>query len=278
MHENLSAQTAAGVWQRETRRLFRLILKLERATRAGKVEALHDLRVAIRRLRVLLRALDKPLARTTARKLLRRWGDIMHDLSPRRDADVWRILLEDLPEISSAFRQRVLQRMDRNPIPSANLLSSLTWQRLKRDTQTLLKKEAADALAQPAKAKPHRALCKTWKQATARAAKLAHSRQLAQPEAAHKLRIACRRARYLAEFFTLTTARGKHQRHWRKIARRYLAVQTALGRTHDTDTLLEFLKAQHLHPPAKLHTALIQRRTQGLADFRKCWRKLAARP
>ena len=277
MKGTFTAEAIAQTWHRETRRHFQTIVKQARTAGKERVVALHDLRVAIRRLRVLLRALDKPLAHTTARNLARRWQDFTRGLSPLRDADVWRILLHDLPGASPTFQQRLFEQLSREPVPLTDHLRGRTWRQLIRDTETLLEKETWTALRIPAKSEPDYALYKAWEEATTRAAKLARNRrQISHPETAHELRIACRRARYLAEFLALAAGRGKNHRTWLNIARRYQVAQNALGQTHDTDTLLEFLRKQHLRPPAVLRAALIHHRTQGIADFKKCWRKLAA--
>lgn len=269
---NISARAAIGACPREARQQFQLIRKLERATTAGDIEALHDLRVAIRRLRVLLRAMDKPLAHTPAKTLSRRWQHFTRSLSAKRDADVWHALLRNLSNITPAFRRRVLAHVDQERGNLGALFADPTWSRLKRDTRTFLKTGLPGALT-PA-ATPDRALRKAWKQATTRATKLAWSRQLAQPDAAHKTRIACRRVRYLAEFFAVAAGPKQDRRTWLHIAKGYQAAQAALGQTHDTDTLLEFLHTQRLRLPAELRAALVKRRNQGLTHFRQARKSL----
>ncbi|TAN35779.1 MAG: CHAD domain-containing protein [Verrucomicrobia bacterium] len=272
MQGNRSARAVIKAWQRETQHLFRLICKLERATAVGDVNALHDLRVAIRRLRVLLRALEKPLARTNAKRVAKRWQQFTRELSPLRDVDVWRNLLQALSAATPAFRRRVLGRLDGKHDNRASLLASRIWSQLKRDTHTLLATEIPMIFT--AATQPDRVLGKAWEEAITRTAQLARSHQLAQPDVAHKVRIACRRARYLAEFFALVARHGKTQRAWLKTAQRYQAAQAALGQTHDTDTLLEFLHTQRLRLPAKLRAALVKRRNQGLVQFRRARKNL----
>lgn len=269
MKGNLPAQAATEAWAREVRRQFWIIRKLERATAAGQSDALHDLREAIRRLRVLLRAMKKPLARTTAQTLARRWHHFLRSLNLARDAEVWRVLLSELPGVTPLFQQRVLKRLDQERGNLVNLLEHHTLYCLKRDTRALLKTEIPTALT-PA-TKPDRALRKAWEQAT-RATKLAQRRPVAQPAVAHKVRIACRRARYLAEFFSVAAGGQQACHAWLKIAKRYQAAQNALGQTHDIDTLLEFLEAQQLRPTNELRATLVQRRTHGLIRFREAWR------
>lgn len=271
MKGKLPAQAAIEAWAREVRRQFQNIRKLERATAAGQSDALHDLREAIRRLRVLLRAMEKPLARTTAQALARRWHRFLRSLNPARDAEVWRVLLSELPGVKPLFQQRVLKLLDQERGNLVHLMEHHTLHCLKRDTRALLKTEIPTPLT--AATKPDRALRKAWERAT-RATKLAQRRPVAQPAVAHKVRIACRRARYLAEFFSV--AAGGHQdgHAWLKIAKRYQAAQNALGQTHDIDTLLDFLQVQQFRPTIELRARLVQRRTQGLVRFRKAWGEL----
>ena len=62
------ADAAASIAQ-ELRQQFKRLLDTECGVSAGDVVAMHDLRVSIRRLRVLLRALEEPLAPTAATAL-----------------------------------------------------------------------------------------------------------------------------------------------------------------------------------------------------------------
>ena len=259
----------------ELQRQFRLLLDAEQAAAASEVVALHDLRVALRRMRVLLRALADPLERTEAAALEHRWQHFSRDLSPLRDADVWRGLLRELPGITPAFRRRVTSLLKRKRIRPAELFHSYAWSRLKHDTQLLLDETIPAALAKPGRhMRPTPALRRCWRKFAARAAKVAADPHWKQMEQAHKIRIACRRARYLAEFFTSTVMGRKDRRVWTQTAFRYRAAQDALGRTHDADVLLEFLLNSNLHPPAALVAELSKRRTAGLAKFSRAWKKI----
>jgi CHAD domain-containing protein len=267
---------AAASLARELQRQFRLMLDTERPAAVGEAVALHDLRVAMRRLRALLSALEDPLARTDAAALERRWQHFSRALNPMRDADVWRGLLRELPGVTPAFQRRVMALLRRKRPHPAQLLGSYTWARLKRDTQILLDTALPAALAKPGRdARPTPALRRCWKKITARAAARAADRHLAQMDRAHKVRIACRRARYLADFLAATVTGRKERRAWAQAARRYRAAQDALGQTHDADVLLEFLHAAKLRPPAALTAELQARRTAGLANFSKAWKKIA---
>jgi CHAD domain-containing protein len=259
----------------EIQRQFHLIRGLERATAAGNVEALHDLRVALRRLRVLLRALAEPLAYTRAAALERRWQHFADELSPLRDADVWRGMLRELPGVTPSFRCRVTARLRQERIHPAEVLLGAIWPRLKCDTRQLLTRSLPAALTKAGRLAVEEGLRSAWGQACARTAKLARNSHLAALEAAHKLRIACRRARYLAEFFATAVEGKKNALAWQRVGEDYRALQNALGRTHDADVLLEFLHAAHLRPPTAVTRELHKRRAAGVRQFKKTWRKMA---
>ena len=260
----------------ELRRQFALIQDLEKTTAAGQVEALHDLRVALRRLRVLLRALAGMLEHTASAEVERRWQSFADQLSPLRDADVWRGLLRALPGVTPAFRRRVHARLRRERGRPAAVLRSPAWARLKRETKKLLTRQLPAALAKAGEKQITSALQHAWEQARARAAKLVRNRQLAKVEPAHKLRIACRRVRYLADFLALVVEGRKNRQAWQLLAGDYRALQNALGRTHDADVLLEFLHEARLRPPAVVTRDLRRRRARGVRQFKKLWRGLGA--
>ncbi|MCX7007283.1 MAG: CHAD domain-containing protein, partial [Kiritimatiellaeota bacterium] len=195
--------------------------------------------------------------------------------SPLRDADVWRGLLRELPGVTPVFRHRVTVRLKQKRAHPAELLASYTWARLKHDTQLLLDETIPAALAKPGRRiRPTPALRRCWEKCTVRAAKLAADPHWKQMEQVHKIRISCRRARYLAEFFAASVMGRKDRRAWTQTALRYRAAQDALGRTHDADVLLEFLLNSNLHPPAALVAELQTRRTAGLAKFSRAWGKM----
>ncbi len=269
------ADAAASIAQ-ELRQQFKRLLDTECGVSAGDVVAMHDLRVSIRRLRVLLRALEEPLAPTAATALAHRWQKFSDDLSPLRDADVWRGMLRELPGVTPAFLRQATALLKKTNARPAALLRSPTWARLKRDTRLLLDKALPAALARPgARMRPTPALRRCWEAGAALAAKRAAHPRWRELERAHKLRIACRRARYLAEFFAASVADRKDRRLWTQRALRYRAAQSALGQTHDADVLLEFLLNSNLHAPAALTAKLRARRKAGLAKFSKAWKKIA---
>ena len=85
---------------------------------------------------------------------------------------------------------------------------------------------------------------------------------------AHLLRIACRRARYMAEFFTATLGKPAA-----RLARQLKAVQDVLGDIHDCDICLAHLRRAPLSPP-ELVAELNRRRRAHVARFGKVWNRL----
>ena len=63
---------------------------------AGRIEPLHDMRVAIRRLRNLLKAFRKALPRPEADALEARFRRLSKKLGPARDMDVWMRALKSM--------------------------------------------------------------------------------------------------------------------------------------------------------------------------------------
>ena len=172
-------------------------------------EPLHDIRVAIRRLRVALWAFRKPLANTSAGRLDLALHRLNRALGPARDADVWigfltgatfprrlyhhrrgAVFLRD--QIEYRRRQQTTVRQYLSGPSFATL--SLKLSRLARlEIPRLMKRTPSDNLAQFAQ----RALSKKLR----RMFKLAKLRHSDSSTEVHQLRKALRKTRYLGEFF-----------------------------------------------------------------------------
>jgi hypothetical protein len=66
-----------------------LLANVEGAVIGSNSRALHDLRIAIRRIRTVLRAFRKPLRKTSARRIDDDLRDLNRCLGPVRDLDAW---------------------------------------------------------------------------------------------------------------------------------------------------------------------------------------------
>lgn len=250
---------------------------------AGDAEALHVWRVAVRRLRTLLRALPgKPARETGAEALQRAWRGWSRRLGPARDADVWYETLHD-PVLrralgatadGRAFLRAQLHRRKALKMPLRRLLGSAVYRRLVLRTGKLIEHELpscqADIGARRLARSLRRAFSRLLRRAQGRARRL--SRGAVGDAAVHALRRQVRRARYLAEIggkMLPASAPG--------LRKRLLQVQAALGEAHDADVQLALLVDL---PPAitrRVCGRIRRRRAQALQQFRKQWRAVAER-
>ena len=213
---------------------------------ANDAEALHDFRVALRRLRTTLRAYRAELQDSVRPKLYRRLGDIADETNRVRDADVALAWLRPLkPELSA--RERVgwrwlIERIEgrRTKRIEHDLAEA---RRAFRGSERRLRKRLAvyrQAL-QPDDAAPDRPFA-----VVARATVLAQAQQLDQiltavrapddPEV-HRARIAAKRLRYLLEPLTEAVPATAG------IVARLRALQDRLGELHDVLELERAVRA-----------------------------------
>lgn len=99
--------------RRETEaRMNRVLAELERATRQPDEEAVHDLRVAIRRFSQALRIFGPLLPAKGARKLRRRVKVVLDAAAVVRDLDVGleMLLEEDVPESEALVQEMRAER------------------------------------------------------------------------------------------------------------------------------------------------------------------------
>ena len=102
-----------------------------------------------------------------------------------------------------------------------------------------------------------------------RARKHERLRRSTSPKKLHELRIALRKARYLAEFFAPVLGDNIA-----KLAKRLHQVERVLGRIHDVDMGMEHLTREGPLPPRVLADHLTQQREQNLGKLDKVWRLL----
>lgn len=273
-------QSSIDPARRCARRLLRaqaaIIVRSRRGVLAGRALPLHDLRVAIRRLRTLLKVFRKALAGTSADRLERRLDILCESLGPARDTDV-QIRLVGQPSVRRELSRqpgwtpfieglRALQARHRKR--TAVILSTRTYLALQSDLRRFLNVELrrrgdgpADALERIAE--------RAVEKAVDRVRRRSALTKTLPAEAAHRLRIACRRARYTAEFLRPILGRKRG-----RLARRLKAVQDALGDVHDLDVLIARLRDGALHAPPALRAGLLKRRRKYTRQFRRAWRRL----
>lgn len=270
----------------ETARRFlleqvRLLRALEPEVARGGAEALHDYRVALRRLRVLLRAFRAPLRALGTAPLEGRLRELSKSMGPARDTDVWMKFLRSA-QVRRAMSGRPgwnsYVRAERENQASARaalavLLSTETYRRLLADTEAFLRGPLASAGSRSEPAEPPedtaRRLIRKFLQRVEAHSAIAPG---FAPDQVHRLRILCRRARYVAEFFGPFAGQPAVD-----LGRRLKSVQDVLGDIHDRDVYASHLRARP--PPggtALLRSVARARRTEQVR-FRKAWDRLQSR-
>ena len=239
---------------------------------AGSPPALHDLRVAIRRFRTLLKVFRAPLAGTSAAVLSQRLGRLSRTLSGYRDTDTrlrvitsapMRRLLAGSPGWPAFLDgQRALHRASKQRL--AALMRGAAARVLIEGIDRFLDTEAA-GLDRLDGAELQRIAIKALRKAARRVEDRARIPRSLPAAAAHELRIACRRTRYLAEFFAPATGRPVAA-----LGRRMKRLQDILGDLHDTDVQLQHLGAWRGAPAALLRELKARRRTYA-AKFHLAW-------
>ena len=222
------------------------LVKHEAGTRLGEdIEALHDMRVASRRLREALEIFEDCFPPKTYDRLYARVRRVTRALGRARDADVaveyFAKLLADSP---SLIEQVALQE----------ILRRLAKQRMRRRAEMqheLDKVQPADLLARFEKAFAQLEKIPPSRQRGSRTALLLARRLFGQRlrevfacrrlikgehdiEALHNLRIAVKKLRYAIE--TLDFAGGEHVKENLKFFKK---LQTVLGDLHDRDVFAE---------------------------------------
>lgn len=218
------------------------------ATRSGP-EAVHQMRVSLRRLRSALSVLKREVASPAFAPISREAQRLGHVLGPARNWDVF--VTQTVPDIEaeglddaglSALREAaepfqaasyaaIAERLA-NPQTSRFLLSFGALIE-RRGWRSGLPSEAMAVLAEPAGDFAGRVLARTHRQALKRGRGFGSL----QPEARHQLRLALKKLRYTAEFFLPL--------HDGAAARRYLGrlsrLQEALGLANDAATTQHLL-------------------------------------
>lgn len=256
---------------------FRQIQANERATRvAESAEALHDMRVATRRLRSALQAFQKAIGkeRTEPYGAELRW--VATALGEVRDLDVWIAYLEkyvqkSAPEHRRAIEEYIHVEKAERESHREQLVASLDsdrFRRLRRQFDDFLQEEPvpreADRRMGPYAAKSVRKRMK-------RALAFAEGIESAGEDRLHQLRIACKRLRYTAEFFA--GCLGKQSRDMVAMLRN---MQDALGAFHDTIVWRARIGEAASAPMRALREHLAGEAQGHRSDFLKVWERFAA--
>lgn len=269
-HRNDRVLSVAAEWMKKQHRLLR---KNRHGAVAGRIPPLHDMRVALRRFRVILRTFAEPLRATSATRLLRELTHLSKSLGPIRDMQLWVAYLESEkwpgpkkpgPKWTRFVRdqQRISQRLTAR---LGRLLSDASWQRLDSDVGRLLGREIPRAARRYTGCNLPTLGAVAIRKALNRVEKRSDLSPQQNPHEMHALRIACRRGRYVAEFFSNALGRPVT-----RLAKRLKLLQDALGDVHDIDVRLEHL-ARQAHPPSTLIVRLKRERKKNCKLFTKAW-------
>lgn len=269
-------ETAAAAWQRLLTAQQKIVLRNEPLARRGSVKALHDLRVALRRIRTLCATFHdlSPTALTQLERSAAKVGDRMGNA---RDLDVWIELLKSLMRANgsadlSPREQRAIIRTlqeERTRQEAALALDCASFQR----TKTLIDKLANQRRYRTTSASRDAFAARRMLQIRALIEKRYRQVGSFSEKPAHDLRRAGRRMRYLTEFFANgfgapTAEAGK----W------IIRSQAALGGVHDCDNALKFTRDL---PEGRARTdvrrTLQKRRREELKKFKTAWRRYAAK-
>ncbi|OGV42558.1 MAG: hypothetical protein A2X46_04645 [Lentisphaerae bacterium GWF2_57_35] len=273
-HEHRRKQHALCAARQMLKAEYQALLETEPGVLLGQRLPLHDLRVSIRKLATLLRAFRKPLEPTSARdieKAVRRFGK---SLGAARDLDVWIDFLNShspderrIPVAAwKAFldRQSLLKRRQKKTVE--RVMTGASFRNLKDRLNRLLQAEIPAAVGKsPADSLEYLA-AKALRKALYRVREKHALCQRFKPDEAHALRIAIRKARYLAEYFAAPLGAPVEE-----LAARLKRMQNLLGRIHDGDVWSEMLRAQDRIPAGTLLRQIRKERQTHLADFKKAW-------
>lgn len=260
-------------WSAIARRQWELCLKNHDAAMAGDIEALHDLRVALRRLRVWLRIHNLACSDSSAKSLERRLRRMQKWLGPARDADIALVAVQSWP-VKSKKEKRVraalekhLQEMSRREREDvAERLHSASWNVLADRVDRYIEQLAKGTpVSEPLIVRLGRAVIRRLaRQVRGRYRKLTDR----SANELHRLRIAVRRLRYAAEFFE-RAMEEKTQR----IARAARKLQDVLGDIHDVDIITALLQKMPEAQKLGIGESLDAHRCKLLKRFDRIWRE-----
>lgn len=254
-------------------------------------EGVHQMRVALRRLRSALSVLEREVAAPAFAPIGREAKRLGHVLGPARNWDVF--IAQTVPDIEAGLDDAglsllqaaaephraesyaaVLERLS-NPQTSRFLLS-LGALIERRGWRGGLPSEAMAVLAEPAAGFSGRIMTRTHRRALKRGRGFGSLR----PEARHQLRLALKKLRYTAEFFLPLHEGAAARKYLGRLAR----LQDALGLANDAATTHELLAdlrggkaGPELHFAAgAVHGWQSCRTIEAGRQLRRRWRKFEA--
>jgi CHAD domain-containing protein len=223
---------------------------------AGDEEAIHQMRVAGRRLRVALPLLARRPEGHRVHRALRVLRDLARTAGASRDLDVsLELLAERLRTLAplDAEQRRLRSRLRGARAYSrtrmAEALMDLEIARLRRDLRAVLAKGAEDAFSVRVRLRDYRdehgeALLRGFETLSTRF----------DPEALHALRRRARKLRYAAELGDVVRGGGSES----KAPALWKTLQERIGKLHDHHVLAGWLEAQAAAADKRADTALAE--------------------
>lgn len=266
--------TAVAVLRRHLAEQLAVVAANEPSAAQGSVEALHDVRVALRRMRSLMATFQK-LDREVLEKLDRRIAKVCDRLGEARDMDVWIDLFRGLMKaggldnMPARDRRAVLAVLRRQRMHLAtDALACGLFRRVKSELRAWLRRPVRRRKSAPA---PEVFMAK--RMLAVRGLIEERHRRVGNfsKGPAHDLRRAGRRLRYLTEFFAPRFG-SACVRSGRWITK----AQAALGKVHDCDSALELSRGLPSGAARiAVRRALKKRRAAQLRKFKAAWRRYA---
>lgn len=264
----------------EIRRQFKAVRRLSPAAARADVKSLHDWRVAVRRLRTLLRVLPHGgkdgLPRASAMQA--EWRGWARRCGPARDADVWARTMKELGLrriLARTPQGRALltagERRRRSLHASLRRrLTSAAYRTLLDRTHALVQEDVAAWLRKQPDRVVQRLVSCAFQRLTRKAQRrMAGLSTAPTPSHAHAIRRAIRRARYLADtghrILPKTAARLK---------RPLVRLQAALGDAHDADVQMRLLKGLPRETAAPVRQLLRKERAKAIERFRRDFKSI----
>jgi len=230
-------------------------------------EAVHDLRVALRRLRTLLGPLDEVYGKKQVRRIARALRDLARASGALRDEEVLHETLGELElygEAATALQAWMVRRVKKEQRLRARLRKRLMP--VKSEKPKL--HEALDQLEARVRGGIHdevdlRALAERALEQTFERVRELHGVDTTDAEAMHELRIRYKRLRYTAEVFKpLLDQKSSRENNIVKVAAR---MQKKLGELHDLEEAIGRVERSHRiddSARAMLRAALVVRRAR----------------
>lgn len=257
---------------------FKIMRSHEDGAKAGKDPShLHDLRVALRRLRSILRLFRKPLRETWADDIDQRLAAVGDALGPARDFDVWMERVRALAAQRDVSRSRVWkrylahqgQRVEPHRIVVRQVLTGARYRNLMQELTYFLRTQLSELTKERKDEPVEPYVAKRLLRLSRRIVASEIPGGAWETEDFHEFRKECRRGRYMAEHFG--SVLGPVTRRWGKRLKR---MADALGDLHDADVELERMAYETVPAPRELMSALKAQRAGALRDVDAAWEEV----